>query len=83
MAPTLLGLGDEEPFYDAESDRRDYDVPQLTRLEAVKIRIPGGSQWVKNPLYVFRMLQNAPMSKAKVQHVKEEKPYSPEIHVRL
>lgn len=83
MAPTLLGLGDEEPFYDAESDRRDYDVPQLTRLEAVKIRVPGGSQWVKNPLYVFRMLQSAPMSKAKVQHVKEEKPYSPEIHVRL
>lgn len=70
----------KKPIYDTDPVWYDYDVPQLIRLEAVKIRVPGGFKWVKNPLYAFRMPKNAPMSSGKVSHVEETKD-NPEIHV--
>ncbi|MCJ1424292.1 hypothetical protein MMC29_002179 [Sticta canariensis] len=60
------------PFWDWASKRPvengspDYDVPQLVRLESVKIRGPEGLHWVRNPLYVFKMPDNVPMSDGKV-----------------
>ena len=64
------------PFWDWASKKKvidtseyDYDVPQLVRLELVKIRTPEGWNWVKNPLYVFRMPKNATMGDAGVKPV--------------
>ena len=55
----------KQAIYDAELDMYDYDVPQLTRLKAIRIRIPGGSKWVKNPLYLFKMPRYVPIRKVK------------------
>ena len=71
----------KKPIYDTDPVLYDYDVPQLTRLEAVKIRVPGGLKWVKNPLHAFRMPKNAPMSNGKVSNVVKTED-NPEIHVR-
>lgn len=54
----------KKPVYDTDPVRYDYDVPQLVRLESVRIRGPTGWKWVKNPLYVFRMPGGVPMSEA-------------------
>lgn len=69
----------KQPIYDTDPVWYDYDVPQLTRLEAVKTRVPGGLKWVKNPLYAFRMPKNAPMSNGEVSHVVKTRD-NPEIH---
>ncbi|KAI9750729.1 MAG: hypothetical protein M4579_006330 [Chaenotheca gracillima] len=45
----------KKPVLDTVPEQYDYDVPQLLRLETIKIRTPAGLKWVKNPLYVFRM----------------------------
>lgn len=62
------------PFWDwaskkpVEDASPDYDVPQLVRLESVKIRGAQGWYWVKNPLYVFKMPGNVPMSDGKLNY---------------
>lgn len=70
----------KKPVLDAKN--LDYDVPQLVRLEAVKIRTGDGLCWVKNPLYAFKMPGNVPMSDGGVHMVKGQigKNYH-EIHV--
>lgn len=73
------------PFWDwaskkpVENAPPDYDVPQLIRLESVKIRGPEGWKWVKNPLYVFKMPGNVPMSDGKVEL--KEIPQVGQIHI--
>lgn len=73
------------PFWDWASKKPiegaspDYDVPQLVRLESVKIRGPKGWNWVKNPLYVFKMPNNVPMSDGGVDLV--ELPAVWKIHI--
>lgn len=59
----------KKPVFDTSPVEYDYDVPHLVRLESVNIRTPEGQKWVKNPLYVFRMPGNFPMSKAGVDHI--------------
>jgi hypothetical protein len=74
----------KKPVMDAKTkDYNNYDVPQLVRLEAVRIRTPQGLRWVKNPLYTFKMPDNVPMSTGGVEGIKEDKKHDiPEIHVR-
>ena len=55
----------KQAIYDAEPDMYDYHVPQLTRLEAIRICVPGGSKGVKNPLYFFKMPRYVPIRKLK------------------
>lgn len=56
----LVGIPDGQAKF-------DYDVPQLVRLESVKIRGPDGWKWVKNPLYVFKMPKGISMGDAGVE----------------
>lgn len=71
----------KKPVMDAKTeDYVNYDVPQLVRLEAVRIRTPQGLRWVKNPLYTFKMPGNALMSTGGVEGITKD--VKKEIHVR-
>ena len=70
----------KKPVYDSEPQRFDYNVPELVRLETVKIRVPkknsaNGYKWVRNPLHSFRLPGDARMSAGGVQRVWKGRKY--------